>query len=94
MTAAPVNLFTVQLQDEAPVIGSGFRFVFVKHGRKWVYLLSPYTMQACKLRRSVWERLAPEAVTDPDTVNRARQALAWHPKPLTRFAAQAAGGAR
>ncbi len=93
MTPAPVNLFTVQLQDEAPAIGSGYRFLFVKHGRKWVYLLSPYTMQACKLRRSVWERLAPAAVTDPATIHRARQALASQPRLLTHLAARAVGRA-
>jgi hypothetical protein len=28
----------IYLQDEAPSIGSGWRFVNVKVGRKWVYL--------------------------------------------------------
>lgn len=30
----------VQLQDEAPKIGSGFRHVWVKEGRKWAHLKS------------------------------------------------------
>lgn len=93
MTPAPVTLFSVQLQDQAPAIGSGFRFIFVKCGRKWVYLLSPFTMNACKLRRSVWEALAPVPITDPETITRARAALTAHTQPLTRLALAAAGGA-
>lgn len=75
MTTAPVHLFTVQLQDEAPAIGCGFRFVFVKQGRKWVYLLSPYTMRACKIERGVWDELRAVEITAPDVLRRARQAL-------------------
>lgn len=75
MTAAPVRFLSVHLKDEAPAIGSGLRFVFVKQGRKWVYLLSPYTMRACKMRRGTWEALGAAEVTDPEALTRARLAL-------------------
>lgn len=92
MTTAPVHLFSIMLKDEAPAIGSGFRFVFVKHGRKWVYLLSPYTMRACKVRQEVWGALTPVRVTAPDALARAREALQKSHREPTHLERQALGG--
>jgi len=93
MGAAPVHLYSVQFKDEAPAIGSGFRFVFVKQGHKWVYFLSPYTMRACKVRREVWDALGAVEVTAPDALARAREALqSGHHRDHTRLEQQALGG--
>ena len=91
MTAAPVLLFSVMLKDEAPAIGCGYRFVFVKRGRKWVYLLSPWTMRACKVTRRVWDALAPVEAA-PEALARARQALLDSHREPTRLERQAIGG--
>ena len=95
MTAAPTTLFTILFKDEAPVIGSGFRFVFAKRGHKWVYLLSPYTMRACKIRRAVWDGLKAVENTDPDTIARAQEALRakvqWAQQEPTLLQRQALG---
>tara|TARA_R110002020_G_scaffold310700_1_gene526389 strand:+ start:175 stop:516 length:342 start_codon:yes stop_codon:yes gene_type:complete len=32
--------YDIMLKDEAPRIGSGFRSVYVKEGRKWAYMTS------------------------------------------------------
>ena len=92
MTTAPVLLFSVMLKDEAPAIGCGYRFVFVKRGRKWVYLLSPFIMRACKVRREGWDGLGAGKVTDPDTIKRTRQALRRNHREPTRLERQAMGG--
>ena len=60
---ARLPLYRVQFQDEAPPIGSGFRFVFVKEGRKWVYLLCPNTVKTCRLRMEKWRTLKPTEIT-------------------------------
>ncbi len=72
---APSRLFTVTLADQAPAIGTGMRFVFVKEGRKWVYLLSPFTMRTARLRWPVWEALKPLLIDDPLTRARVRKAV-------------------
>ena len=92
MTTAPVHLFSVQLQDEAPAIGCGYRFVFVKQGRKLVYLLSPYTMRACKIERGVWDALGAVEITAPDALARARQVLQQSARPATNLEKQALRG--
>ncbi len=92
MTAAPVQLYAVQFKDEAPAIGSGLRFVFVKQGHKWVYLLSPYALRTCRVRRQVWDKMHPVEITDPDTIGRVRKVLAENPRRApTRLAQQALG---
>ena len=34
------NRYDIMLKDEAPKIGSGFRIVYVKEGRKWAHITS------------------------------------------------------
>ncbi len=67
---SPVSAFRVQFADEAPAIGSGARFVFARRGRKWVYLLCPYTMRATRLRRWKWEAMRVEPIEDRAVVAR------------------------
>ncbi len=64
---SPARLFTAMLQDEAPSMGSGLRFIFVKEGRKWVYLLNPFTMRTARLKWAVWEKCKPLLVDDEQT---------------------------
>jgi hypothetical protein len=53
----------VMLYDEAPKIGSGFRVVYVKEGRKWAHLTSqpgdPKTSDKVKtkLRMQTWKKI-------------------------------------
>ncbi len=74
MTATS-RLFTVTLADQAPAIGCGMRFVFVKEGRKWVYLLAPFTMRTARLSWPVWKGLRPLLIDDVDTRARVRKAV-------------------
>ena len=54
---------SIMLCDEAPRIGSGFRIVYVKEGRKWAHLVSqpgdPKTNDKIKskLRLEPWRRI-------------------------------------
>ena len=54
---------SVMLCDEAPRIGSGFRIVYVKEGRKWAHLVSqpgdPKTNDKIrsKLKLETWRRI-------------------------------------
>ena len=41
----------IYLQDEAPSIGSGWRFVNVKVGRKWVYLAGSIGRRKISIRK-------------------------------------------
>ena len=45
----------IYFQDEAPMIGSGWRRVTVKKGRKWVYLASKYGKKKLSMKR--WKML-------------------------------------
>lgn len=95
MTTAPSRLFTVTLADQAPAIGTGMRFVFVKEGRKWVYLFSPFTMRTARLRWPAWEALKPVLIDDDETRARVRKAvennLQHAGRPATRLERQALG---
>lgn len=90
---APARLFTVTLQDEAPAIGCGMRFLFAKEGRKWVYLLSPFTLRAARLSWPTWEGLKPLLINDPETRARVQAAvennLRIAARPATRLEQQA-----
>ena len=48
---------TIFLYDEAPRIGSGFRVVYVKEGRKWAHIVSqagdPHTSDKIKVRMTL-----------------------------------------
>lgn len=48
-------LYQVQLEDEMPVIGSGWRFVFAREGTKWVFVLDPFSINTVKLSLSKWK---------------------------------------
>ena len=45
----------IYFRDEAPMIGSGWRRVTVKKGRKWVYLASKYGKKKLSMKR--WKML-------------------------------------
>lgn len=53
------KLVVVQLQDEAPKMGSGVRRLEVQVGHKYVYLRNPYTGKKQRIRRYVWDTLKP-----------------------------------
>ena len=65
---APTQLHRLFFQDEAPQMGSGLRFVLAKRGRKWVYLLSPYTAKSCRLLTTVWDRISVNTRIDDDAL--------------------------
>ncbi len=52
---APTILYRVQLEDEIPVIGSGHRWVFAREGKKWAFILCPFSVNTVKLQLSVWQ---------------------------------------
>lgn len=54
------TLVKVYLYDELPRIGSGYRFVFAKEGRKWVHIKG-YNNVNGKLPLKRWKELQPEA---------------------------------
>lgn len=95
---APALPFRVLFKDEAPAMGSGLRFVFARIGRKWVYLLCPYTLKACKLRLWKWKTLGAEPIVDPATnlrlIDAARLAVTRDARGVpgtTRFQRQVIG---
>jgi len=53
----------IMLYDEAPRIGSGFRIVYVKEGRKWAHIVSqtgdPHTSDKIKVRMplKIWKSI-------------------------------------
>jgi len=55
--------YQVHLWDELPRIGSGFRLVVVKEGRKWVYVRSyspveyPKYQKKQKIHKKIWEKI-------------------------------------
>lgn len=90
-----LTLLTAHFKDEAPVIGSGFRFVYVKLGRKWVYLLDPYTARTCRVSVEKWAKIRTHEVP-PDPALRVAAALANSvaraERQPTRLEARALGG--
>lgn len=95
MTNIQSRLFTVTLADQAPSIGSGIRFVFLKEGRKWVYLLNPFTMRTARLKWATWEGLKPLLINDDETrarvIRSVKANLAHAGRNPTRLERQAIG---
>lgn len=69
------ELYTVHFQDEAPAIGSGFRFVLAREGRKWVHLLDPYTLRGARLRLHLWRLLRPVRISNEAVLERVQAVL-------------------
>jgi len=58
--------YKVWLQDEAPKIGSGIRWLFAFEGRKWTYLLA-FNLDQQRLSTKAWERVRKEEASyDPE----------------------------
>lgn len=89
----PLQCFNIMFKDEAPAIGSGMRFVFAKFGRKWVYLLSPYSLKSCRISLKTWTDLKVTAITNRAVTERVRRELASRlHKEATRLQTLAIGG--
>ncbi len=90
-----LTLLTAHFKDEAPAIGSGFRFVYVKRGRKWVYLLDPYTTRTCRVPVEKWAKIHTHEVP-PMAAARVAKALsnsvARAERQPTRLEERAIGG--
>ncbi len=52
--AAPTQLYRVHLQDEIPAIGSGMRWIYVREGTKWAFILCPFTANTVRLPIATW----------------------------------------
>ena len=51
-----MQFYQVQFGDDAPVIGSGLRYVFAVEGPVWTQLLTP-RLESARVPRSKWEGL-------------------------------------
>lgn len=56
------DLTLVYLYDEAPVIGCGYRHVWVSEGRKWCKLASTDGVSKTKIPMAVWAEIARREV--------------------------------
>ncbi len=76
-------------------MGSGLRFLFVKEGRKWVYLLNPFTLRTARLRWAAWSACKPLLIDDEETRARVsasvKRNLEHSGKPPTLLQRQALG---
>ncbi len=52
---APTLLYRVQLEDEMPAIGSGWRWVYAREGHKWAFILCPFTINTVRIPLSKWQ---------------------------------------
>jgi hypothetical protein len=52
--------YTVHLNGEVPVLGSGRRVVEAEVGYKWVRVWKPGKERAKKIRRNVWDLICIE----------------------------------
>ena len=77
----------IKLRDEIPAIGSGLRYVFAHIGHKWVTLIYPPNARTVRIRRRLWDDLAPSAVpARPQTLARTlRHAIAVAARNPTRL---------
>jgi hypothetical protein len=51
------SFYRVYFYDEAPRIGSGWRTVFVKEGRKWAHIYYPPIHGGVRLKASLWDKI-------------------------------------
>lgn len=51
----------VQLMDEMPRIGNGWRILDVKIGRKWAHVHDPNSGRRSRIARRIWESIEPQA---------------------------------
>ena len=56
-----VRYFQVQLEDQAPSIGSGVRWVLAVEGRRWVQMVTP-TLQTGRVSTAEWPQLEPQEI--------------------------------
>ncbi len=84
---AKTELFRLQLQDELPAIGSGHRWVFVREGRKWVFILCPFTVTTTKVRVGVWRGLkhGPPLIRSPYIIKHMKRTLVLLGRSPTAF---------
>ncbi len=84
--SAKTEMFKVQLQDELPTIGSGHRWVFAREGRKWVFVLDPFTITTTKVRVERWRAVKKEQITcSSHILQYMRQRLDACERPTTAF---------
>ncbi len=57
---APTVLYRVHLEDEIPAVGSGHRWVFAREGRKWAFVLCPFTANTVRVRIATWQGVKKE----------------------------------
>ena len=69
-TTSNMRYFKIHLEDQAPAIGSGLRWVLALEGRRWVQIISP-TLQTARISVSEWLRLNPEEIEMTAEVRRA-----------------------
>ncbi len=59
-----LQLYIAHFTDEAPLIGSGFRLVWAKSGKKWAHLLYAPKATTVRILRDTWEEIDARPV-DP-----------------------------
>ena len=52
----------IYFEDECPRIGSGWRTVLIKTGRKWAYLIDPYTGNRSRIKKELLKQLNPAEI--------------------------------
>ncbi len=54
-------LYRAHFNDECPAIGAGWRFIWVKEGRKWAYLVYAPTALTVRMKLATFEGLHADA---------------------------------
>ncbi len=57
-----LQLYLIHLNDEAPLIGAGWRFVWAKSGRIWTSMLYPPKAATVRIKRDTFEDMRPTEV--------------------------------
>ncbi len=85
--SAMTEMFKVHLQDELPAIGSGHRWVFAREGKKWVFVLCPFTVTTTKVRMGVWQGIKRGSPLTRSNyiISHMKRTLAFMGRPPTAF---------
>ena len=62
--------YEIVVSNETPRIGSGYRFVYVSEGRKWVHLTDLRGEGKTRLSKRQWNMIKKRATLDQQDINR------------------------